>query len=135
MTPLVTQLNWITHLLIMFGSKSDEECELRTPIIAKMLFLSKTTEQFGSGFKRIHSLCEDAGIRYFYERTNKGFMFVIYRSNFISDKMNVNYDENLNKTERAVLAIFRQNTEISRGETVLVKLILLMCKSERRILK
>lgn len=100
--------------------RANVESEIRNPVIAKMLFLSKSMEQFGSGFKRINNLCEDVGIKYSYERSNNGFKFVIYRPKFISDKKDVTYyvtyDENLTKTERAVLAVLRQNSEISREE-------------------
>ena len=96
------------------------ESEIRNPSIAKILFLSKSIEQFGSGFKRIDSLCKDAGIRYSYERSNNGFKFIIYRPQTISDTVNVTYDvtyENaLNITEQAVLTVLRQNSEISREE-------------------
>lgn len=58
--------------------KYNLESEIRNPSIAKILFLSKTIEQFGSGFKRIDSLCKDAGIKYTYERSDNGFKFIIY---------------------------------------------------------
>jgi len=100
--------------------KGNYESEIRNPIIAKILFISKSIEQFGSGFKRIDSLCKDAGIKYAYERSNNGFKFIIYRPKSISDKTDVTYSvtygEDLNKTERAVLAVLRQNSEISREE-------------------
>ena len=90
------------------------------PVIAKMLFLSKSIEQFGSGFKRINSLCEDARIKYSYERSDNGFKFIIYRPKIISDTVDVTYDvtynKSLNETERAVLAVLRQNSKISREE-------------------
>jgi len=96
------------------------ESEIRNPIIAKILFLSKSIEQFGSGFKRIDSLCRDEGIKYSYEKSNNGFKFIIYRPKSISDTSSVTYSvtygENLNKTEIAVLAVLRQNSEISREE-------------------
>jgi ATP-dependent DNA helicase RecG len=41
--------------------KGNYESEIRNSLIAKMLFLNKSIEQFGSGFKRIDSLCKDAG--------------------------------------------------------------------------
>ena len=47
--------------------KGNVESEIRNPTISKILYLSKSIEQFGSGFKRIDSLCKDAGIKYAYE--------------------------------------------------------------------
>lgn len=52
-----------------------EECEseLRNPTIARMLYLSETIEEFGSGFRRINSICNDYGVKYSYEMINGGF--------------------------------------------------------------
>lgn len=36
---------------------------IRNALISKMLYLNKSIEQFGSGFKRINSLCKDSAIR------------------------------------------------------------------------
>ena len=98
--------------------KGNYQSEIRNPIIAKMLFLNKSIEQFGSGFKRIDSLCKDADIRYSYECINNGFKFILYRPQFISDisdvTYDVTYDVSLNATEQLVLAILRQNPETSR---------------------
>ena len=44
--------------------KGNVESEIRNATIAKILYLNKSIEQFGSGFKRIDSLCRDAGINY-----------------------------------------------------------------------
>ena len=100
--------------------KYNLESEIRNPSIAKILFLSKSIEQFGSGFKRIDSLCKDAGIKYSYERSDNGFKLIFYRQQLISDIPNVTYDvtyENaLNITEQAVLAVLKQNPEISRED-------------------
>lgn len=70
------------------------ESEIRNPIIAKMLFLAKSIEQFGSGFKRIDSLCKDAGIKYRYERRENGFKFIICRPQIRSDLSYVTSDRN-----------------------------------------
>ena len=82
--------------------------------------MSKTIEQFGSGFKRIDSLCKDAGIKYTYERSDNGFKFIIYRPKLISDIPDVTYDvtyeKALNITEQTVLMVLKQNPEISREE-------------------
>ena len=79
-----------------------------------MAYLTKSIEKFGSGFKRIDSLCRDAGVKYSYDRTKNGFKFILYRSGFISDTSSVTYDvtygkrEALNITEQAVLAELKQ---------------------------
>ncbi len=100
--------------------KGHVESEIRNPIIAKMLFLSKSIEQFGSGFKRIDSLCKDEQVKYSYERKDNGFKFILYRKKTISDihdvTYDVTYDTPLNITEQSVLAILKQTSEISREE-------------------
>ena len=76
--------------------------------IAKILYLNKSIEQFGSGFKWINSLCKDAGIRFLYESDELGFKFILYRPARQSDIPSVTLDVTLNGTEMAVLAILKQ---------------------------
>lgn len=92
--------------------KDNIESEIRNATIAPILCLSKSIEQFGSGFKRINSLCNDAGIKYSYKNRENGFKLVIYRSEFQSDILSVT----LNGTEMAVLAILKQKPDSSRDE-------------------
>ena len=84
--------------------------------IAKILYLSKYIEQFGSGFKRINSLCNDSGIKYSYESGANGFKFILYRPKLQSDILSVTLDVTLNGTEMAVLAILKQKPDSSRKE-------------------
>ena len=72
----------------------------------------------GVGFKRIDSLCKDAGIEYSYERTSNEFKFIIYRPKLISDVPDVIYGngEALNVTEQTALAILKRAPTISREE-------------------
>ena len=92
------------------------ESEIRNEKIAKILYLNKSIEQFGSGFKRVNSLCNDAKIKYSYENTANGFKFIIYRSQVQSDILDVTLDVTLNGTERSVLAILKQKPDSSRDE-------------------
>jgi ATP-dependent DNA helicase RecG len=100
--------------------KQDLESEIRNPVISKILFLNKSIEKFGSGFKRIDSLCKDAGIEYSYENGQNGFKFIIKRRSIISDTINVTSDvtstEELNRTEETVLAILKAKPDASRDE-------------------
>ena len=98
--------------------KGNRESEIHNAAIAKVLYLNKSIEQFGSGFKRVDSLCKDAGIRYSYEMQERGFKFILYRSQFQSDIPNVSLDVTLNGTEISVLAILilRQKPDSSRNE-------------------
>ena len=96
--------------------KDNIESEIRNAMIAKILYLNKSIEQFGSGFKRIDSLCNDAGIKYSYENRENGFKFIIYRPELQSDIPSVTLDVTLNGTEMAVLAILKQKPDSSRDE-------------------
>ena len=96
--------------------KGNRESEIRNAKIARVLYLNKSIEQFGSGFKRVDSLCRDAGIRYAYEMSEQGFKFILYRSQLKSDIFNVTLDVTLNGTEMSVLAILRQKPDSSRDE-------------------
>ena len=96
--------------------KGNYESVIRNATIAKILYLSKSIEQFGSGFKRINSLCKDAGIRFSYESNELGFKFILFRPLLQSDIPSVSLDVTLNGTEMAVLAILKQTPDSSRGE-------------------
>ena len=96
--------------------KGNKESEIRNARIARVLYLNKSIEQFGSGFKRVDSLCRDAGIRYTYEMSEQGFKFILYRHQFQSDIPGVTLDVTLNGTEMSVLAILRQKPDSSRDE-------------------
>ncbi|MBQ4451804.1 MAG: putative DNA binding domain-containing protein [Clostridia bacterium] len=92
------------------------ESVIRNAAIAKILYLNKSIEQFGSGFKRIYSLCKDAGVRFSYESNELGFKFILYRPQLQSDIPSVTLDVTLNGTEMSVLAILKQKPDSSRGE-------------------
>ena len=96
--------------------KGNVESEIRNATISKILYLSKYIEQFGSGFKRIDSLCKDSGIKYSYENKDNGFKFILYRPQVQSDILDVTLDVTLNGTEKAVYAILKQKPASSREE-------------------
>ena len=93
---------------------------IRNSTISKILYLNKTIEQFGSGFKRISSLCKDAKIKFSYETSDVGFTFVIYRRQASVHETDVteNVTENvtLNKTEQAVYTLLISNQNYTRDE-------------------
>ena len=70
--------------------------------------MNKSIEQFGSGFKRIDSLCKDAGVKYSYETPELGFSFILSRTPI----QNVT----VNKTEEAVLALLRIHSDYTREQ-------------------
>lgn len=103
---------------------------IRNVSISKILYLNKSIEQFGSGFKRINSLCKDANVKYSYEISENGFMFVFFRktqtaasqndmmeSIFIeSVTENVTENVTLNKTEQSVYSLLVKNPYYTRKE-------------------
>ncbi len=104
--------------------KKDLESEIRNPAISKILFLNHSIEKFGSGFKRIDSLCKDAGVKYSYENGQNGFKFIIKRNPITSDTADVTSDvttdvtsaDELNLTEKTILAILKSKPDASRDE-------------------
>ena len=100
--------------------KKNIESEIRNPSISKIMFLNKSIEKFGSGFKRIDSLCKDVGVEYTYENGHNGFKFIIKRNPIRSDILNVTSNvtsnEELNNTEKTILAILKVKPDASRDE-------------------
>lgn len=87
------------------------------------MFFSKSIEQFGSGFKRINSLCKDAKIKFSYEIDESGFTFIIHRKKTTgpaskADTVTVNVTENvtLNKMEKLVYQLLSINPGFTRDE-------------------
>lgn len=104
------------------------QSSIRNAAISKILYLNKSIEQFGSGFKRINSLCKDAGIKYSYEFADNGFTFIFYRKtkNNFSRKNETGGTVNgiesgtvkisLNKNEQAVYGLLGKNPYYTRQE-------------------
>ena len=100
--------------------KMNIESSIRNETISKILYMNKSIEQFGSGFKRIDSLCKDEKIKYSYEVTDIGFTFIIYRklNNIVhSNKtLKVNNQLKLTKTEKLILNLLQINPNYTRDE-------------------
>lgn len=96
--------------------KGNVQSVIRNATIAKILYVNKSIEQFGSGFRRIGSLCKDAGIKYSYENDELGFKFILNRPKIQSDISDVTLDVTLNGTEMALLTILKQKPDSSREE-------------------
>lgn len=85
-------------------------------MIAKTMYISKRIEQFGSGLKRVDSLCKDSGIKYKFENSELGFKALIYRPFQQNVTINVPLNVTLNDTEISVLALLGKNPNITRDE-------------------
>ena len=51
----------------------------RNPKIARMLYYSKDIESFGTGLRRIANACDNAGVRYEFQKKKTGFVVCFYR--------------------------------------------------------
>lgn len=106
---------------------------IRNATISKILYLNKSIEQFGSGFKRINSMCRDAKVKYAYEVLDTGFTFIFYRKAknvFMGEKaekkengtvdgtVDGTVKNSLNKTEQAVYNLLERNPYFTRQELV-----------------
>lgn len=95
---------------------------IRNVSISKILYLNKSIEQFGSGFKRINSLCKDANVKYSYEISENGFTFVFFRKTQKVSLSNGKIESNaavnvtLNKTEQSVYNLLVKNPDYTRKE-------------------
>lgn len=96
--------------------KGNYESVIRNATIAKILYLNKSIEQFGSGFKRIDSLCKDASVRYSYQSSSQGFKFILYRNPLPGDLSGISLNGTLNGTEISVLAILKKKPAATREE-------------------
>ena len=54
----------------------------RNPKIARTLYYSKDIESFGTGLKRIAEVCDDAGVKYEFQKVKDGFVVCFYRSSY-----------------------------------------------------
>lgn len=93
---------------------------IRNELIAKVLYLCHDIESFGSGFKRVYTLCNQNGVACSYEKTPIGFSFVFLR-NDPNAKINVpKNDKNvpivLSKTEKAVYELLKVQPNLTREE-------------------
>lgn len=93
---------------------------IRNELIAKVLYLCHDIESFGSGFKRVYTLCNQNGVECSYEKTPIGFSFVFLR-NDPNAKINIpKNDKNvpiiLSKTEKAVYELLKVQPNLTREE-------------------
>ena len=69
----------------------------RNKVILNTLYKSKDVEIFGSGFRKVFSLCEKYGIRIESSSEHDGFSFVFYRDSSdgnVTDNVTINDTEN-----------------------------------------
>ncbi|MBP5262351.1 MAG: putative DNA binding domain-containing protein [Clostridiales bacterium] len=96
--------------------RGNHESCIRNETISRVLYLCKTIEQFGSGFKRINSLCKDAHVKYSYEFGKSGFKFILFRQKNANVTVNVSANVTVNKTEQTVLTLLLSNPGYTRNQ-------------------
>ena len=98
----------------------------RNPLIARTLYYSKDIESFGTGLKRIADVCDDAGVRYEFQKLKNGFVVCFYRSSYEAeksvDKVRVNTGKvrinevGLTEPKKKIVSYVLQNNRITNKE-------------------
>lgn len=98
----------------------------RNPIIARTLYYSKDIESFGTGLKRIAEVCEEADVRYEFQKLKNGFVVCFYRSSYIGDestgkvrvstgKVRVN-NISFNESQEKIVKYVLENNKITNSD-------------------
>lgn len=90
---------------------SNRKSQPRNKVILNTLYKSKDVEMFGSGFKKVYSLCKDRNIRVGYESNSDGFSFIFYRNN-----VTLNPIVKLTTNDYKVLNLLKENPVQTREE-------------------
>lgn len=101
--------------------ESDLPSIIRNEIITKVLYLYKAIEQFGSGFKRVNSLCDDFNVDYTYKMLNNGFEFTFLRQAInlkvdTKNKMESEKTSSLSEGAITTLNLLKDNSSYTREE-------------------
>lgn len=92
------------------------ESFLRNEVIAEVLFRSKEVETFGTGFRKIYSLCEQFGVAVSYENNYDSFSIEFSRNNMPKNGI---INGTLNKFELQLISLLRENPSYKTAELVL----------------
>lgn len=90
---------------------------LRNESIARTLYLCKDVEAFGSGLRKIYSLCEADGVKIFYENHENDFMIGFTRrdANLDNDDKPKN-NKSLDEREIKIMESIKENPYITNDE-------------------
>lgn len=98
---------------------SNRKSQPRNKVILNTLYKSKDVEMFGSGFKKVYSLCKDRDIRVGYESNSDGFSFIFYRNNVtlnVTENVTLNPIVKLTTNDYKVLNLLKENPVQTREE-------------------
>ena len=135
-------------------AEGNQKAIRRNKLITQTLYYSKDMETFASGLKKIKTLCDEAGVKYGFQKEAYGFTVVIYRhcgegwewssGQEDSAKDNVPHDDphgvpRDETLEEVIERAIRENAHITRAQIaeragVSVKTIGRKLKNSRRIL-
>ena len=105
---------------------------LRNETIARVLYLCKDVETFGSGIRKIYSLCNAAGVEIKYENADTDFKIEFSRidrnKSPLSGQENGRINDHISDLEQAVLSYLREEPGMTNAE-----LIVKTGKSQRAI--
>ena len=105
---------------------------LRNETIARVLYLCKNVETFGSGIRKIYSLCDAAGVDIRYENADMDFKIEFSRIDRnkppLSGQINGQINDQISDLEQTVLSCLRNDPGMTNAE-----LIIKTGKSQRTI--
>ena len=96
---------------------------LRNETIARVLYLCKDVETFGSGIRKIYSLCNAAGVEIKYENADTDFKIEFSRidrnKSPLSGQENSRINDHISDLEQAVLSCLREEPGMTNAELVI----------------
>lgn len=87
----------------------------RNKVILEMLYKCKNVEMFGSGFKKVYELCENAHVKVDYDLDTYGFTFIFLRNNLdnASPASIKKEDDWMNPLEHSIISFIKENPTTS----------------------
>jgi len=96
-------------------AKGTKKSVLKNPSIAEVLYLVNRIEQFGTGFRNVFALCNEAGVKINYTDDEQGFTFNFSRE-LVGGQETTEAEKELTATEYEVYKIIRADGSLSTGE-------------------
>lgn len=87
----------------------------RNRVILNTLYKSKDVEMFGSGFKKVYTICRQSGVKTEYRSGYGGFSFIFIRDN-VTDRVTDHMPVRKKQTHDAILELLKENPAYSREE-------------------
>lgn len=93
---------------------------LRNEVIARALYLCKDVETFGSGIRKIYSLCDSAGVAINYKNSDTDFTIEFSRTDRnklpLSGQASGTINDRISDLEQTVLSSLRDNPKMTNAE-------------------